>query len=133
MLFRSNKELFRGIFIYGTLAKSIDEIDVMKVNSKNNKKEKFEIPGQGLYMYAESIEEARKVLTDEVLEYIVKFQEETKYKYEYMIHKNMVFFRFFDNEVLTKPITNDNETKAYLYKYYRIIEFMTGLLTLLEK
>ncbi len=42
-------------------------------------------------MYAESIEEARKVLTDEVLEYIVKFQEETKYKYEYMIHKNMVF------------------------------------------
>ena len=39
----------------------------MKVNSKNNKKEKFEIPGQGLYMYAESIEEARKVLTDEVL------------------------------------------------------------------
>ena len=129
----SNKELFRGIFIYGTLAKSIDEIDVMKVNSKNNKKEKFEIPGQGLYMYAESIEEARKVLTDEVLEYIVKFQEETKYKYEYMIHKNMVFFRFFDNEVLTKPITNDNETKAYLYKYYRIIEFMTGLLTLLEK
>ena len=84
-------------------------------------------------MYAESIEEARKVLTDEVLEYIVKFQEETKYKYEYMIHKNMVFFRFFDNEVLTKPITNDNETKAYLYKYYRIIEFMTGLLTLLEK
>jgi len=50
-----------------------------------------------------------------------------------MIHKNMVFFRFFDNEVLTKPITNDNETKAYLYKYYRIIEFMTGLLTLLEK
>lgn len=129
----NNKELFRGIFIYGTLKKEVKEIDVMRVNSKNNKKEKFEIPNQGLYMYAESIEEAREVVTDEILEYITKFQEETQYKYEYMIHKNMVFFRFFDNEVLTKPITNDNETKEYLYKYYRIIEFMTGLLTLIEK
>lgn len=129
----SNKELFRGIFMYGTLKKEIKEIDVMRVNSKNNKKEKFEIPNQGLYMYAESISEAREIINDEVLEYIAKFQEETKYKYEYMLHKNMVFFRFFDNEILTKPITNDTETKEYLYKYYRIIEFMTGLLTLLEK
>lgn len=127
------KELFRGIFMYGTLQKEIKEIDVMRVNSPNNKKEKLEIPDQGLYMYAESIQEARQVVNDEILAYIAKFQQETKYKYEYMIHKNMVFFRFFDNDILTKPISNDAETKAYLYKYYSIIEFMSGLIKLLEK
>ncbi len=126
------KEVFRGIFIYGTLEKSQKEIDVMRINSKNNKKEKYQIPNQELYMYAENIEEARKVLTDEILEYIEEFQKETGKKYEYMINRKMVFFRFYDNDILTKPITNDKETKEYLYKYYRIIEFISGLIELID-
>lgn len=128
-----NKELFKGIFAYGTLKKSIKEIDVMRTNSKNNKKEKYPIPNQDLFMYAESIGEARKVLTDEILEYITKFKKETNYKFEYMINKNNIFFRFFDNNILTKPIVNDKATKEYLYKYYRIVEFISGLIDLLEK
>ena len=56
---------------------------------------------------------------------IEDFAKETKVKFEYMINKELVFFRFFDNEILTKPITNDKETKEYMYKYYRIIEFMS--------
>lgn len=129
----SKKELFRGIFAYGTLNKSIKEIDVMRTNSKNNKKEKYEIPNQDLYIYAESINEAKEILTDEILNYISSFKQETNYKYEYMINKNMVFFRFYDNSILTKPIINDKATKEYLYKYYKIIEFMSGLIELLEK
>ena len=121
----NSKELFRGIFVYGTLNKLVDEIDVMRVNSKNNKKEKYEIPNQDLYMYAEKIDNARKILTDEVLKFVEDFAKETKVKFEYMINKELVFFRFFDNEILTKPITNDKETKEYMYKYYRIIEFMS--------
>ena len=121
----NSKELFRGIFVYGTLNKLVDEIDVMRVNSKNNKKEKYEIPNQDLYMYAEKIDNARKILTDDVLKFVEDFAKETKVKFEYMINKELVFFRFFDNEILTKPITNDKETKEYMYKYYRIIEFMS--------
>lgn len=128
-----NKELFKGIFAYGTLKKSFEEIDVMKTNSKNNKKEKYAIQNQDLFMYAESINEALKVLTDEVLEYITKFKEETNYKFEYMINKNNIFFRFFDNNILTKPLVNEKATKEYLYKYYRIVEFISGLIELLEK
>ena len=97
----------------------------MRVNSKNNKKEKYEIPNQDLYMYAEKIDNARKILTDDVLKFVEDFSKETKVKFEYMINKELVFFRFFDNEILTKPITNDKETKEYMYKYYRIIEFMS--------
>lgn len=121
----NSKELFRGIFVYGTLNKPVDEIDVMRVNSKNNKKEKYEIPNQDLYMYAEKIDNARKILTDDVLKFVEDFAKETKVKFEYMINKELVFFRFFDNEILTRPITNDKETKEYMYKYYRIIEFMS--------
>lgn len=121
----NSKELFRGIFVYGTLNKLVDEIDVMRVNSKNNKKEKYEIPNQDLYMYAEKIDNARKILTDDVLKFVEDFSKETKVKFEYMINKELVFFRFFDNEILTKPITNDKKTKEYMYKYYRIIEFMS--------
>lgn len=128
-----NKELFRGIFAYGTLKNPIKEIDVMRVNSKNNKKEKFEIPNQELYMYAEKMDEAREVITDDIIEFIDEFRNETKYKFEFMINKELVFFRFFDNEILTKPIANDKETKEYLYKYYRIIEFLSEFIEKIEK
>lgn len=128
-----NKELFRGIFAYGTLKKSIKEIDVMRVNSKNNKKEKCELPNQELYMYAEEMNDARKIINDDVIKFIEEFKNETKYKFEFMINKELVFFRFFDNEILTKPIANDKETKEYLYKYYRIIEFLSEFIEKIEK
>ena len=128
-----NKELFRGIFAYGTLKKSIKEIDVMRVNSKNNKKEKYELPNQELYMYAEEMNDARKIINDDVIKFIEEFKNETKYKFEFMINKDLVFFRFFDNEILTKPIANDKETKEYLYKYYRIIEFLSEFIEKIEK
>ena len=127
-----NKELFRGIFAYGTLKKSIKEIDVMRVNSKNNKKEKYEIPNQELYMYSEDIDEARNVITDEVIKFVGDFKEETKCKFEFMINKDLVFFRFYDNDILTKPIANDKETKEYLYKYFRIIEFLSDFIDKIE-
>lgn len=128
-----NKELFRGIFAYGTLKKSIKEIDVMRVNSKNNKKEKYELPNQELYMYAEEMNDARKIINDDVIKFIEEFKNETKYKFEFMINKDLVFFRFFDNEIITKPIANDKETKEYLYKYYRIIEFLSEFIEKIEK
>lgn len=127
------KELFRGIFAYGTLKHQFDEIDVMRVNSKNNKKEKYEIASQGLYMYSEKTAEARKIITDEIIGDVRKFNEKTKLKFEFMIHKNLIFFRFFDNEILTKPIANDKQTKEYLYKYYRIIEFISNFIEKIDK
>lgn len=127
------KELFRGIFAYGTLKHQFEEVDVMRVNSKNNKKEKYEIPSQGLYMYSEKMQKARAMITDEILEDVKKFSEETKLKFEFMINKNLVFFRFFDNEILTKPIANDKQTKEYLYKYYKIIEFISNFIEKIDK
>ena len=126
------KELFRGIFAYGTLTKEFNEIDVMRVNSKNNKKEKYEIPNQDLYMYSENMNEARTILTDELLEKVAQFKLDNKSKFEFMINKNLIFFRFFDDEILTKPITNDKATKEYLYKYYKIIEFLSEFITDIE-
>lgn len=128
-----SKELFRGIFAYGTLKKEFEEIDVMRVNSKNNKKEKYEIPNQELFMYSENMRIARNIITDDILEDVRNFYEETGLKFEFMIHKNLIFFRFFDREILTKPIANDKQTKEYLYKYYRIIEFISKFIEKIDK
>lgn len=127
------KELFRGIFVYGTLTKNVNEIDVMRVNSKNNKKEKFAIANQDLFMYSENMKEARTIITDELIEKIAQFKDETKTKFEFMINKNLLFFRFFDNEIITKPIANDKQTKEYLYKYYKIIKFVSEFIDEIEK
>lgn len=128
-----NKELFRGIFAYGTLNQNINEIDVMRVNSKNNKKEKFEIPNQELFIYSEKMKEARKIITDDIIEKLAKFREESNLKFEFMINKNLIFFRFFDNEIITKPIANDKQTKEYLYKYYKIIKFVSEFISEIDK
>ena len=50
-----------------------------------------------------------------------------------MINKNMIFFRFYDKDILTKPISNDKETKEFLYKYYRIIEFISEFIYIIDK
>ena len=127
------KELFRGIFAYGALKNEFEEIDVMRVNSKNNKKEKYEIPSQGLYIYSENMEKAKEIITEDIIEDVKKFNDETKLKFEFMIHKNLIFFSFFDKEILTKPIANDKQTKEYLYKYYRIIEFISKFIEKIDK
>ena len=127
-----NKELFRGIFTYAELNNSFEEIDLMRVNSKNNKKEKYEIPNTGIFMYSESTVNSQRIINDEVINCMINFMEDTKIKFEMMVNKELVFFRFLDSDILTKPIPNDKETKEFLYKYYRIIDFTAQMSTLLD-
>lgn len=127
-----SEELFRGIFAYGTLNTSFDEIDVMRVDSPNNKKEKYKILNQDMFIYAEKMAKARKVINDDIIQYIENFMAETNYKLEFMINQDMVFFRFFDKDIITKPIVNDKETKEFLYKYYRLIEFISEFIKKIE-
>lgn len=128
----NTREVFRGIFGYSKLNKSFDEIDVMTVNSKNHRKQKYEVPYQGLYMYSEDTEASRKVFTDDIFEDVRVFSNLTGLKLEFMINKDLIFFRFFDNKILTKPIANDRETKEYINQYFNIIDFITKIATKLE-
>lgn len=127
MVKNQTKEIFRGIFAHATLENQFREIDVMTINSKNNRKQKYEVPYQGLYMYSEDTEESRKIITDKVLELVKDFTKSTGLKVEFMVNQNIIFFRFFDNQIFTKPIANDKETKKYLYKYFKIIEFVAKM------
>lgn len=127
------KEIFRGIFGYAILNNSFDEIDVMTVNSKKHIKQKYEVPYQGLYMYSENTENSRKILTDDIFEDVRVFSGTTALKLEFMINKNLVFFRFFDNKILTKPIANDKETKEYINQYFNIIDFIARIATKIER
>ena len=129
----NNKELFKGVFTYAELNNSFEEIDLMRVNSKNNKKEKYEIAGTGIFMYSESTEKSKQIIDEEIIEYIIKFMKKTKIKFEMMVNKELVFFRFLDSDILTKPIANDKETKEFLYKYFRIIDFTAHMSYLLDQ
>lgn len=133
MVKSETEELFRGIFGYATLNTSINEIDIMRVNSKNNKKEKYQIPNQEMFIYAENMKEARQVINEGAIQYIEDFMKATDYKLELMVNNNLAFFRFFDQDILTKPLTNDKETKEFLHKYYRIIEFIAGFVDIIDK
>lgn len=129
----NSREIFRGIFGYATLHKNFNEIDVMTVNSKKHRKQKYEVPYQGLYMYSEDNESARKIITDDIFEDVRVFTEYTGVKIEFMVNKDLVFFRFFDNKILTKPIANDKETKEYINQYFNIIDFISKIATKLNE
>lgn len=129
----NSREIFRGIFGYATLHKIFDEIDVMTVNSKNHIKQKYEVPYQGLYMYSADTESSRKVLTDDIFEDVRIFSGTTALKLEFMVNKDLVFFRFFDNKILTKPIANDKETKEYINQYFNIIDFIARIATKIDE
>lgn len=123
IIVKAGNTAFKGIFTYAELNNSFDEIDLMRVNSTNNKKEKCEIPGTGLYMYSEKTSASREIIDDQLIEIMQNFYDETKIKYEIMINKGFAFFRFFEGDILTKPLANDKATKDFLFKYYAIIDF----------
>ena len=50
-----------------------------------------------------------------------------------MVNKDLVFFRFFDNKILTKPIANDKKTKEYINQYFNIIDFISKIATKLNQ
>ena len=105
----------------------------MKIKRKNKKKEKYEIHETGIFMYSESTEKSKQIIDEEIIECIREFMKETKIKFEMMVNKELVFFRFLDSDMLTKPLANDKATKEFLYKYFRIIDFTAHMSYLLDK
>ena len=62
----------------------------MRVNCTNNKKEKCEIPGTGLYMYSENTSASREIIDDQLIEIMQNFYDDTKIKFEIMINKGFI-------------------------------------------
>ncbi len=123
---------FKGIFMYSSLKREVNEIDVMKVNSKNNKKEKMEIVGENLFMYAESIEEAKKIINPEVVEEISKIKKEFKTTLELMVEGKMLYIRLFMDDINNEYLFDIISEKEILYKYYRLIKFIENIAQKIE-
>lgn len=118
------KQLFQGVFSYCELNEKIDEIDVMKVNSNNNRKEKVEIEKENLYMYSEDSNYASKIVNDSIIELIRKVKNEFNITLEFMVHKNSLYVRYFINNINNVLLFKVPDEQEILYKYYRLIEFM---------
>lgn len=118
------KQLFKGTFAYCDLNVSIDEIDLMKINSSQNRKEKDAISSENLYMYAEDVKKARKIISPDIIKEIRKIKEDLKTTIELMANKNSLYVRFYLESINnTLSFGTKNEIEI-LYKYYRMIEFM---------
>lgn len=131
---KNNKmeEVFKGAFAYANLKESINEIDLMKINSKNNKKEKYYLEETNLYMYSENTTYAKKIFDDSIIYEINNLKKELNLTLECMVNKNTLYIRFFvDNMNNTLLYASENE-KEMLYKYYRIINFMDSVATKIE-
>ena len=125
-------EVFNGIFAYCAINGNIEEIDLMRVNSKNNIKEKLEIQNGKMYMYADNINEARTILDNNMIDKILNLKNELGIDVEFMVNKNETFYRFFtQNTVSTNLFASKNEMQA-LYFYYKIINFIIDFTKELE-
>lgn len=125
-------EVFNGIFAYCAVNADIEEIDIMRVNSKNNIKEKLEIQNGKMYMYADNINKARNILDNNMIDKILNLKNELGIDVEFMVNKNETFYRFFtQNTVSTNLFASKNEMQA-LYFYYRIINFIIDFTKELE-
>ena len=122
--------LFKWAFAFCELNENIDEIDVMKVDSKINKKEKAEIKEENLYMYSEDIKYANKIVDEKIIQLVKEVKREFDITLEFMIHKNGLYVRFFTDNMLLFSVSDEKEV---LYKYYRLIEFMNEFAETIEK
>lgn len=118
------KETFKGAFAYATLQSLVPEVDLMKVNSTNNTREKLYIENSGLYMYSESIENAKRIIDDSIISEIVNLEKEFNISLECMVNKDMLFCRFFIDNMNNTLLYGTKREKEVLYKYYRIINLM---------
>lgn len=130
---RKYKQVFKGTFAYCDLNVSIDEIDLMKVNSSKNRKEKDSISSEDLYMYAEDVKAARKIISPEIIREIHRIKEDLKTTIELMAHRNSVYVRFYSENINNTLLFGTKNEIEVLYKYYRMIEFMDILSTKIEE
>ena len=68
------KETFKGAFAFANLNSIVKEIDIMKVNSTKNTREKFCLEEADLYMYSDNIDDAKKIIDKSIVDEIVKIK-----------------------------------------------------------
>lgn len=121
------KEVFNGAFAFSSLKLSTNEIDIMKVNSTKNTREKYFINSLGLYMYADDIGYAKRVIDESIIEEINNIKKELNLTLECMVNKDMLYVRFFVDNMNNTLLFGTEKEREVLYKYYRIINFMDFL------
>lgn len=118
------KETFKGAFAFANLNSIVKEIDIMKVNSTKNTREKFCLEEADLYMYSDNIDYAKKIIDKSIVDEIVKIKKEFNITLEVMINKDMLYIRFFIDNMNNTLLYATEKERDILYKYYRIINFM---------
>jgi len=69
-----------------------------------------------------------QLLTADIMQLLVNFQEEMDMEYELTIKNNCIYIRFMSGEMFeTANVTKFSLDKNILYKYYRMLDFSITL------
>lgn len=116
---RSEKFNFNDIYIRRDKVKIFKEADRVKVDSVEFEKY-FDV-------YSKDKELVKKLLNFEVIDLFIKFKVESGLKYEIVMKKDTIYFRFYTGMMFEIQPFNRVKEKEMLWIYHMICEFMKSL------
>ncbi len=125
--------LFRGLFSVEKLDKNINNTikirldKFFKLSGKNILKMDSQEFEKYFDVYCTDKILTMRILTSDIMDYLLNFTKENKIKFEITIKKSQVFTRIHCPDMFELPIFRKTLDYKTLYKYYKYIDFMCEL------
>ena len=127
------ENIFNGMFAYTNIDKNIKSVIKINENKIKFAEEKNIVNMDNAEfekyydVYSEDKILTMRILTADIMEYLVEFRNKYNLKYEIIIKNNRIYLRFFVGEIFEPRIFKSAIEKEHLYKYYLITKFMIDI------
>lgn len=129
---------FKGLFSTISSSKDINtSIKIIK-NKKNfiNSSHKVDLDNSEFEKYFDVYSDDKilsmRLLTSDIMEYLIDFCNKYNTDYEIIIKNNMIYFRFFTGSMFEAPLLKNSMNENLLLYYYLIIKFVFELSKLIN-
>lgn len=126
--------VFRGLFSIGSLNQSINSTIKIQLDIsffKGSKKNLLSMDSQEFEkhfdVYCTDKIIAMRILTSDIMDYMIKFKNENKIKFEMTIKNSQIFTRIHCQDMFELPSLGKALDYETLYKYYKYLNFMCEL------
>lgn len=128
--------IFRGLFAAVTFNQSINTTIKIRTNSKiagilHSNKEKMQMDSQefeNLFdIYSQDKVTAMRILTSDILDYMIQFKKENKVKFELTLKQNNLYIRIPCKDMFEGSLMKNSLDEKTLKTYYNYLDFMCNL------
>lgn len=133
---RTTYTIFRGLFSAATFNQSINTTVKIRAGSTIagkllSNKEKMQMDSQEFEklfnVYTLDKITAMRILTSDILDYMITFKKENKIKFELTLKQNKLYIRIHCQDMFESSILKNALDKRTLEKYYKYLDFMCQL------